>query len=153
MVGVCEACAGPAGWHRTQWHFRTGGLQCPLSLCVYVSGPALPLHALHHWRAVAETPTIQTWSCFPEQPVFTAVPLLLSTGKTTTINKGFPSLILHHGNIKKQHKTDFCTNVLPIKRLRPHRLQNWNYKTFSFRFSDICCHPKNECERNFICFA
>lgn len=86
VVGVCEACAGPAGWH-----IRADGLQCPLSLCVYVSGHALPLHALHHWGAVAETPTIQTQSCCPHQPVFTAIPLLLSTGRTTTFNRCFIS--------------------------------------------------------------
>lgn len=68
--GAYEAGAGPP------WH--TGGPQHPVSLCVHVPGPALPLHALHHRGAVAETSP----SCCPQRSVFTAVPPLRSAGRT-----------------------------------------------------------------------
>lgn len=50
-LGVCEAFAGSARWRKSRWGCGEGeacSCQHPVSLCVFVSGPALPLHALHH---------------------------------------------------------------------------------------------------------
>ena len=141
-LGVCEACAGPSGWEGSgpgwDWAQCAGGQQCPLSLRVHVSGPALPLHALHHWGAVAEAPAIQTQSCSPGQPVSAALPPHLSTSRTTTVMRPH-----HHTTTSNE---DICISVLPIKWVRPHTLQlcAWTLFVLLLKFgavlSIICCY-------------
>lgn len=82
--GICKACVIEAGWggRGSGWHHEAGGQDCPLSLCVSVSGSARPLHALHHGRAVATTPTFQTsWGSHSDQPVFTALSPIHVSGR------------------------------------------------------------------------
>lgn len=120
-AGACEASAGPEGGG-ARWQSQAGGQQRPLPLRVHVPGPAVPLHALHHGGAVAETAALQTWSCCSEQqPVFTGVPLLRSAGRPAAISDA-PTLItttpqVQAGNIYTAYTapiTVFTAAVRPL---------------------------------------